>query len=247
MNNIMSIVFSLFILSCISCSNEDENITQPITSGNIIGSVNLYDEGITQIDNSNMKIKVEGITPAISATTEANGDFTLSDVPFGTHTLVYEKSGFGTFKKFNIEHTNTGSSTIITETPSLGQKSTTSITSLTLSSSSNFPVIIGATTNPEGNQANTRYIRFFFSTDPTVSSDNYESVLETFPVNISPYNLNLSQASLDALDFPSGTTVYVKCYGESFWGNNYSDPNLGRDIFPNLNSLSANAVSFIVP
>lgn len=247
MNNMMKIVFSLFILSCISCSNEDENISQPITTGNITGYVNLYDEGVTKIDNSNMTIKVEGITPAISATTEANGHFILSNVPYGTHTLVYEKSGFGTFKKFNIEHPNAGSSTIIAETPSLGQTSTTSITNLTVSSSSNFPVIIGATTNPEGNQANTRYIRFFFSTDPNVSSDNYESVLETFQVNISPYNLNLSQASLDVLDFPSGTAIYVKCYGESFWGNNYFDPNLGRDIFPNLNQNSASAVSFIAP
>ena len=194
-----------------------------------------------------MTIKVEGITPPISTTTEADGHFTLLNVPFGTHTLVYEKSGFGTFKKFNIEHPNAGSSTIIAETPSLGQTSTTSITNLTVSSSSNFPVIIGATTNPEGNLANTRYIRFFFSTDPNVSHENYDSYLETFPANISPFNLNLSQASIDALDFTSGSTVYVKCYGESFWGNNYSDPNLGRDIFPNLNQNSASAVSFIAP
>ncbi len=229
-----------------SCSKDEEETPQPISKANIIGSVNLYDEGVTQIDNSNMTVKIEGTSPVISATTDVDGEFTLSDVPFGTYTLVYEKTGFGTFKKFDIEHTNTGSSTVV-EAPSLGQKSTTSITNLTVSSNANFPVILGATTNPAGNQANTRYIRFFFSTDPNVSNENYDSYLETFPANNSPYNLNLSQASLDALDFTSGSTVYVKCYGESFWGNSYSDPDLKRDIFPNLNPTSAPAVSFVVP
>ena len=227
-----------------SCSKDEDQTTEPITKANIKGSVNLYDEGTTQIDNSGMTVKLEGTS--FSATTDVQGDFTLSEVPFGSYTIAYEKTGFGIFKKFDLEHTNTGSSTVV-ETPSLGQKSTTSITNLSVNSNANFPVILSATTDPAGNQANTRYIRFFFSTDPAVSMDNYESVLEPFPVNISPYNLNLSQASLDALDFPSGATVYVKCYGESFWGNNYSDPNLGMDIFPNLNQNSAAAVSFVVP
>ena len=90
----------IVLLGTSSCSKDEDPATDPITKANITGSVNLYDEGTTQIDNSNMTVKVEGTTPAISATTDANGDFTLSDVPFGTYTILYEKSGFGTFKKF---------------------------------------------------------------------------------------------------------------------------------------------------
>ena len=233
------------LIGLTSCSKDSNTGPEPITKANITSWVNLYDEGVTQIDNSGMTVSVEGTSPVISATTDVDGSFTLTEVPYGTYNLVYGKVGYGTFKRFGVEHKD--GNTIIPDAPSLGQKSSTSITNLTVSSSPNFPVIIGATTNPAANQANTRYIRFFFSTDPTVSNDNYVSVLETFKVNITPYNLNLSQASLDALDFPSGTTVYVKCYGESFWGNDYSDPNLGRDIFPNLNPNSAVAVSFVVP
>lgn len=228
-----------------SCSDSEDSAPEPdpITSGNISGSVNLYDEGVTQIDNAGMTVKLEGTS--ISVVTDDEGKFTLENVSFGTYTLVYEKSGYGTFKRFDVEHNV--ENTFIPDAPSLGQRSTTVTTNLTVNSSSSFPVILGATTNPEGNQADTRYIRYFFSTTPNVSSDNYENVLETFPVNITPYNLNLSQASLDALGFASGTTVYVKCYGESFWGNNYNDPNLGREIFPNLNSTAATAVSFVMP
>jgi hypothetical protein len=233
------------LLGFTSCSKDEETTPEPITKANITGSVNLYDEGTTKIDHSGMTITVEGTSPVISAITNADGNFTLIDVPFGTYTLLYEKTGYGTYKRFNVEHKD--GITFIPDAPALGQKSTTTITNLTVGSNSNFPVILGATTDPVGSRADTRYIRYFFSTDSNISSDNYESVLETFPVNITPYNLNLSQASLDALGFPSGSTVYVRCYGESFWGNNYSDPNLGRDIFPNLNQNSATAVSFVMP
>ena len=238
-------VFAAVIISISSCKKEESPGPAPITKANISGSVNLYDEGTTKIDNSGMLVKVEGTSPSISSITDNNGAFTLLDVPFGTYTLIYEKAGYGTFKRFNVVHKD--GNTIIPDAPSLGQTSTTKITNLTTSSSSSFPVILSATTDPVANQANTRYIRFFLSTNPNVSNENFESYFDTFPVNITPYNLNLSQAALDALSYTSGTTVYVKCYGESFWGNNYTDPNLGRDVFPNLNPVSAAAVSFVMP
>ena len=238
-------IITIAVIAFASCKKDENPGPEPVTKANISSSVNLYDEGTTKIDNSGMTVTVEGISPLISATTDVDGNFTLMDVPFGTYTLVYEKSGYGTFKRFNVEHKN--GNTIIPDAPSLGQKSTTSVTNLTVSSNANFPVILGATTNPAGNQANTRYIRFFLSTDQNVSHENYDSYLQTFPANISPYNLNLSQAALDALSFPSGTTVYARCYGESFWGNNYFDPNLGREVFPNVNPSSAAAVSFVMP
>ncbi|WP_298537879.1 carboxypeptidase-like regulatory domain-containing protein [uncultured Algibacter sp.] len=240
------LTFGLVVLLGISsCSKDEDPTPDPITKANILGSVNLFDEGVTQIDNSNMTVSIDGTTFSVS--TDVNGDFELTDIPFGSYTIVYEKSGYGTFKKFDIEHKNTGSSTVIMNTPSLGQKSSTSITNLTLSSSSNFPAIISATTEPEANNANPKYIRYFFSTDPSISSENYEYAIETFQVNNTPYNYNLSQEAIDVLGYTSGTTVYVKCYGESYYGNNYPDPSLAKDIFPNLNPNSASAVSFVVP
>jgi hypothetical protein len=228
-----------------SCSDNGDSVTDPnpVTKGNIVGSVNLYDEGTNEVEGSGMTVILEGTS--FSSTTNGDGEFTLNDVPFGTYTVVYEKSGYGTFKKFNVVHQ--GGNTFITQNPSLGQQSTTSITELNAGSSDDFPVILSVTTDPEGSQADSRYIRFFFSTNENVSSTNYEGVLDAFKVNITPYNLNLSIESLAALDFPVGSTVYVKCYGDSFWANNYTDPVSGREIFPNLNSNAAPAVSFVMP
>lgn len=232
------------LLGISSCSKDEESAPEPVTKANIIGSVSLFDDGVTQIDNSNMTVSVEGTE--FSTTTDVAGDFKIEDVPFGTYTLIFEKTGYGTFKKFDIEHTNTGSSTVVSS-PSLGQTSTTSITDLTVGSSASFPIIINASTDPPANNADQRYIRYFLSSDPSISSENYENFIETLQVAISPDDFSLSQATLDSFGYTSGTTVYVKCYGESYFGNNYNDPDLDRDVFPNLNSTSAAAVSFVVP
>lgn len=239
------LTFGLIILLGISsCSKDEDQTPDPITKANITGSVNLYDEGTTQIDNSNMTVKVEGTTPAISATTDANGDFTLSDVPFGTYTILYEKSGFGTFKKFDIEHEN--NATAILNTPSIGEISTTQITNLEANVSGN-DIIISVTTNPAGSNGNTRYVRYFLSTDSNVSSENYTYFSPGLVSQINPKEITLSNNDLTSAGFSTGETVFVKVYGDSFWSNEYNDSDLGRNVFPNLNMTSTNSVSFIVP
>lgn len=233
----------LFLLVLGTSCSKDNDIDPPApTSANISGSVNLYDDGVTEIDNSNMTVSVEGTS--ISATTNASGQFTLSNVPFGTITLLFEKNGYGTFKRFNIDHSS--GDTFIPDSPSLGQISTTSITNLT-ATENGTDITLSTTTDPSGNIGNTRYIRFFFSTQPDVSNTNFDAVLETLPAEINPRNLNLTNASLVALGFSSGQTVYARCYGESFWSNQYDYPDSGTTIFPNLNPNSAAVVSFIVP
>ena len=234
----------MVLLGISSCSKDEDPTPDPITKANITGSVNLYDEGTTQIDNSNMTVKVEGTTPSISATTDANGDFILADVPFGTYTILYEKSGFGTFKKFDIEHVN--NATAILNTPSIGEISTTQITNLQANVSGN-DIIISVTTNPAGSNGNTRYVRYFLSKDSNVSNENYTYFSPGLVSQINPKEITLSNNDLTSAGFSTGETVFVKVYGDSFWSNEYDDLDLGRNVFPNLNMTSNNSVSFIVP
>ena len=84
-----------------------------------------------------MTVRIEASDPEISAVTGSDGNFTLSQVAFGTYTLIYEKAGYGTFKRFNLEHQTEGESTIILANPSLGQLSTTQILDLTTTISGN--------------------------------------------------------------------------------------------------------------
>ncbi len=234
----------LIILGFTSCNDSEDSTPEPITKANIIGSVNLYNEGTTQIVDSGMTVNLEGT--GFSATTDNQGDFTLSDVPFGSYTIVYEKSGFGTFKKLQLEHNNTGSPTVITITPSLGQNSSTQITDLTASLNGN-DVVVSVTTNPAGNSGDTRYVRYFLSTSTNVSAEDYIYYSPVLKSQINPKKITLTSANLSDAGFLSGETVYVKVYGDSFWSNEYDDSTLGRKVFPNLNIVSANAVSFVMP
>lgn len=234
----------IVLLGISSCSSDDNSTPAPITKANISGSVNLYDEGTTQVDKSNMTVKLEETTPSISATTDANGDFTLVDVPFGTYRVLYQKSGFGTFKKFNIEHQN--NATALPNTPSLGEISTTQITDLEASISGN-DIIISVTTNPAGSNGNTRYIRYFLSTDSNVNNENYTYFSPGLVSQVNPKAITLSNSDLLSAGFTTGQTVFIKAYGDSFWSNEYYDSDLDKNIFPNLNMTSNNSVSFIVP
>lgn len=239
------LTFSLVVLLGISSCSEDEDSTpDPITKANITGSVNLYDEGTTRVDNSNMTVKLEGTTPSMSSITDFEGKFTLTDVPYGNYTLIYEKLGFGTFKKVDIEHLN--NVTAILNTPSLGEISTTQITNLEADVSGN-DIIISVTTNPAGSNGNRRYVRCFLDTDSNVSNETYTYYSPGLISQINPYKITLSQNDLTNAGFPSGQTVNVKVYGDSFWSNEYDDPDLGRKVFPNLNTISVSSVTFVVP
>ena len=235
----------IILIGFASCNKNNDPMPVATTAA-ISGAVNLYDEGTTQLEKSGMTVKVDGSNPVISATTDTSGKFTLANVPFGTYTLVFEKSGFGTFKKSDVEHTNTGSSTFITEAPSLGKESTTQVTNLEVVVNGNN-VKIAITTNPAGNNSNTRYVRYFLATDSNVSSENYTFNSANLVSKINPFETTITRDNLVNAGFTSGQTVYVKAYGDSFWSNDYDDKNLARKIFPNLNKTSANSVSFIVP
>lgn len=235
----------LALLALAACDNDD-NTPDPATKADITGSVRLYNEGTARLPDEGMTVRLEGITPATSAVTGPDGKFTLADVPFGTYTLVYEKTGFGTFRQFNVAHTDTGGPTILTSTTSLGQSSTTAVTALA-ASVSGTDVMLSITTDPAGSNGNTRYVRYVLSTSPLVSATDYMYVSPGLVAQINPYTGTLTRAALQQAGFGIGQTVYARAYGDSFWSNDYADPLLGRKVFPNLNASSAEAVSFVVP
>lgn len=234
----------LILIGLSSCSTNEDPTPESVTKADITGSVNLYNEGTTPIDNSNMTVKAEGTTSTFTATTDSNGDYTLSDVPFGNYTIVYEKSGFGTYKKWDIENVN--NATPILNTPSLGEISTTQITFVEANASAN-DIILSVTTSPAGSNENTRYVRYFLSANSNVSNENYTYYSSGLVAQINPKEITLSNNDLTNAGFFSGDTVFVRVYGDSFWSNEYEDPDLGRKIFPNLNMTSINSISFVIP
>ena len=234
----------LAMLSLPACDHDDT--PDPSTKADIIGSVRLYNEGTGRLPDEGMRVTLEGVDPTISALTDVDGKFTLADVPFGTYTLLYEKAGFGTYRQFNLQHANTGGPTILATTPSLGQSSTTAVTALS-SGTNGTDVLLSITTDPAGSIGTTRYVRYFLSASPTVSATDYTFSSPGLVAQINPYTSTLTRMALQQAGFAVGQTVYAMAYGDSFWSNAYDDPGLGRNVFPNLNAMTAGAVSFVVP
>lgn len=234
------------LLGLVACNRNSDDPDPSPTGGKIQGAVTLFDDRTGQLDDSGMRVTVEGTTPLRQATTSASGNYLLENVPTGRYTLVFEKAGYGTFRLFDVDHNATGT-TQVGVVPALGQISATQITAL--SAAPLGPVIgVSTTTSPAAaGGANRRIVRYFLHTANTVSGSAYTAYTQALQIGITPYQKIFTREELNSFGFPSGSTVWVRAYGESFNTNEYDDPGTGRRVFPNLNQTSAAAVSFVVP
>jgi hypothetical protein len=69
---------------------------------------------------------------------------------------------------------------------------------------------------------------------------------QVFSANEDPVVITLTQQQLNDYGFSTGSTVYIRVYGDSYYSNNYLDPT-GGQIFPNINSNAVTSISFVVP
>lgn len=93
MTTMIALKFALFFALFIAAACSKDGGRDPVPAkANITGSVILYDASVTQVDKSGMKVSVECSSPLISATTDNNGKFTLTDVPFGTYMCLCMKN-----------------------------------------------------------------------------------------------------------------------------------------------------------
>lgn len=245
MKKVNVVLTSLILLSTIACKKDKTVEPDPTSVGDIKGTVILYDEDIEKVGFSGMKVSIEGISSKYYDITDENGAFDIKDVPAGTYNLIYEKEGFGTYKNISIEHlAKNGESTFVKDTPSLGQKSSTSIVALSAATVSE-EVHLSIATEPSSNNADRRYIRIFYHDELGVSKSVYTCFSNSLGIQINPFVKKITKKELNDLGFSSGTKVYVKVYGDSYWSNTYEENDITE--FPNLNAISADAITIEVP
>ncbi len=229
-----------------SCNEDDSESTTPPTPaimGSIEGSVALYDEGMEEEPNDGLSVTAIFGTSEYTGTTNAEGDYTIEDVPAGTYRLEFEKAGYGTFKIFDVNHDPVDGSTFISETPSLGQLSTTEVDSLWAEVDSiNQEITFFAEISPNPGPSNQRYVRFFFQREGAVNPVSADALTDIIMADSDPFEITFTRANFVSLGFDPGEEVRVQLYGESFFSNSYYEEVLDTWFFPNLNYVSNNSV-----
>lgn len=236
-------LFFVLVLGSFACKKDIQS-PNPVIIADIIGSVNLYDEGITPLSNAGLVVSILDSDPIIKATTDDQGAYQLKEVVSGTYTLLFRRPGFGTYKVYDIVHDD-NENTYLTESPSLGQKTTTSV-GLLIANISNDTVILTVSVDPAASNNSPRYVRVFFGVDQDLSPEKFDYYTETFVIRDHPSELKFTSAELQSYGFPQGQKIYVNVAGESYFTNEYYDPFLERQIFPNL-FWTSGAAGFIVP
>lgn len=228
------------IIGSANCKIFPENEPPPLQD--ILGSVILYDENDSILDPSGMSIRIEEYGLEHPVLTDQQGDFVLPSIPLGDWTIVYEKAGYGTFKYLFYHYSDSPEEII--DTPSLGKLSTTTITQVEARLDGS-DYIVSVITNPPGDGTNPRYIRFFLDESNMVSEENNTYFSDVITANSNPFEFTISQSELINIGFNTGTTVFLRVYGDSFKSNNYIDFYTYNMIFPNLNSSTQPAISFV--
>ncbi|KUG06305.1 hypothetical protein ASU33_02810 [Solirubrum puertoriconensis] len=124
---------ALLITGCGKSKREDPAPPVAVTTTTISGSVQVEDEMLQPLSKAGVAVRLEGTT--ISAVTDANGAYRLTNVPVGQHVLNLSRVGLGTMRyEANIDDLtprniapvllSEQSSTRITDLKSVGKSST---------------------------------------------------------------------------------------------------------------------------
>lgn len=230
-----------------SCNNPNE--TPAPASGPLSGTVQVWDDKTTTLtDNSGVTITVDDLT-GTSTTTDAAGKYSFANLPYNLHDFTISKTGYGTYKLFGVSHVSSTNGTVL---PAIqfGKQATTSVTSLTVSGNTyngtpGVSLLYSVAPTPTG--SNRGYVRYFLSTDKGVSNTNYTYASPVFSALNNNVTGGFGKEDLLTAGFTTGQTVYVRLYGESVQSNAYTDPNVGVRTFPNINTTTVAAVSFVMP
>lgn len=236
------------MLTVVACKDGDDDEVTP-TTGRIYGNIVLVDEfGVTLSDHSGIRVTTQNNFYDLS---DLTGNYQVNNLAAGSYDLKYEKTGYGTLKKFAIEvvPAANGGTTIIEDVDSLAPVSSTIISALSAQLDpvdSTFTFTCNVSPLPGTNYP--RAFRLFFGHDANVSVASYEFtpskkwVATTATATITGFE----RADFYNNGFNSGDTIYAVAYGETIVSSSYLDPVSNTTVFPNLNESAVSNVAQIV-
>ncbi|HYX09972.1 MAG TPA: carboxypeptidase-like regulatory domain-containing protein [Bacteroidales bacterium] len=199
---VIKLILLTNILIFLSGCNKEENT---FLKGNIVGFVRLVDQhGNEVIDKSGVNITIEGLDNSV--TSEANGRFELSGVPAGTYNLTFEKTGYGTHKKFSYQFIGGNMPAVLPETE-LYELPDIEILSLEVTNNKNSITV--SVTIPATIEFS---VQSFINDSSTVSNLNYDfasNIHGNCCIPVTQFNQNIT---LDETAYNPGKKVYMAVY-----------------------------------
>jgi len=189
----------LFLLGC------DKNEGNIILEGNIVGFVNLVDEAGNEVeDKSGVNVTIEGLTS--SANTNEDGRFELSNVPAGTYNIIYNKTGYGSYKRFSFQFIG-GDIPAMTYETTLYEQPKIEIQSLDISFNDNIISITGKIS-----ETSKYTVQAFINDSSNVSNLNYDYASYKYSFCCIPTTQFSQSIYLSETPYHRGDEVYLVIY-----------------------------------
>jgi hypothetical protein len=147
---------------------------------------------------------MEGITK--SANTNKDGRFELANVPAGTYNLMYNKTGYGSYKRFSYQFIGGNVPALLNET-TLYEQPSIEIQSLDISFNDNRIDIIGEIT-----ETNRFTVQTFFNDSSNVSNVNYDFASAIYNYSGGTYGQFSQSIYLNETPYNIGDKVYLVIY-----------------------------------
>ena len=239
---LISTVIILFMVTN-SCKKTESSSTS--LTGTLKGIVSLRDDFGTDIaDKSGTTVSIDGSVPPFNAITDFDGNYQIDLLPTGKYDISFSNPGFADRKIIDYVFVG-GLYPQIISIP-LSKISTTLVTDLAVNIYSSTLIKINCTVSPVIPSYNQRVIRLFLSNNSSVTSTDYLKI-DYLYTNTQTSTVSSYAITIDKLIFPSGTNLYVKAYGESFYFYYSTDPVTGLKTFLTMNPTGSNVASIVVP
>lgn len=241
---LMALVLSAVLLGCET--EGPQGPAGPVLTGDLIGFAVLTDLNGTQLtDRSGVTVTAEGTN--VSDVSDSSGRWVLVNLPTGTYTIAYSKTGYGTRKLMGYQFVGGGET--LFGTTSLYQIPGFTVTGLSATpSGDNVSVSL---TLAGVLPAASRIVRVFIGSSAAVSSDP-KNYLSTFSMGIPSTSTTTtievpSQPYFHSYGITTGQTAYLVAYVEGAGSGSYFDLETGRYWFSSINPIPSNVDTVAVP
>jgi|GEM_PF-1341675 len=215
-------------------------------TGIITGNVKQYDQYAVQytIGLNTTTVSIDGTT--ITTTTDASGNYTLSNLAAGIYDISYEKPSGGLTKQQQIVCPGTGklfNGSSIYDKPTFAINYA-SLKDTTISGTHYQKLYI--TLTPDTKKRNIIVVYGKTSAIDLADPSSYLHILG-LTVNNTSYSANLSYSNPQTNNFPSGSTMYAKIYPSSGLSSGYYDYVINKEVYTAYGTPFPNTFSIVMP